>query len=160
RVRGGRRPGARPTCGSTRRGERDMKFLKNRVLMLSCLLVSACAARGPEIHGVPEIAVPCAIEEGDLDFHTLLESCLYARERYEVLRDREPAPVTVVVRDTTAITVGILGGRVVLEQPSRAAMSRASRVFSRETVEGMGEPTWHLPHELAHMLLIAETPGD
>lgn len=134
-----------------------MESSSRGVALLACLL-SACAADQPQIHGIPAVAVPCVIEEGDLDFHALLTTCMYVRERYQVLFGRAAHPVTILVRDTTAMDGEVRDGRVVFVQPGMAAMARARSSFARETRGEWGDaPTWLLSHEIGHLLLIADT---
>jgi hypothetical protein len=131
-----------------------------RIAELACVLTAACAARDPQMHGRPDVRVPCTIEEGDLDFTALLTTCMYVRERYEVLFGRAAHPVTILVRDTTAMAGYVHDGRVVIEQPGRAAMSRARGTQAPAAVGEWGDaPTWLLDHELGHVLLGADTQG-
>jgi len=113
------------------------------------------------MHGAPDVRVPCAIEEGDLDFATLHRTCMYVRERFEVLFGRPASPITIQVGDTTAVTADVRGGRVIYRQPSMAAMSRG-RTSALPGDEGIlsREPATLLDHELGHMLLVAESGLD
>jgi hypothetical protein len=129
-------------------------------VLLACLLSPACTARQLAIHGAPDVAVPCSVEEGDLEFHLLLTTCMYARERYEVLFGRSAHPITIVVRDTARMRGNVRDGRILFEQPSMAAMARTRSAIAMEAFEAIGEPAWLLGHELGHLLLMADTRAD
>ena len=127
-----------------------------QVTVVGLLLSAAsCAPSRPVVHAEPEVAIPCAIHEGDLDFHALLTACHYARERFTSLFGRQPHPVTIVVHDTTALLNDVRDGRVFVFVPGNRAVARARASFSGVSASRPHDPLMFVTHEILHFLLAA-----
>lgn len=122
----------------------------------TALFTAGCGSAPPDLHADASVRIPCAVHEGDLDFHALFTACQYARERFRVLLDREPYPVTIIVHDTTVAYNNLRDGRAFYYHPSNGALARAHSVFAGPRSP---DPTFLVDHEIGHILLFAATSG-